>query len=88
MADQMDHDYSTWFLAGCRNVLASQSCLLAEGEQADVFEDAEKIMDCALDRVRRRFLLKVSLLRREFLAGGASSVKRAFSKLGWLGVQQ
>ncbi|KAK0216688.1 hypothetical protein EDD85DRAFT_433692 [Armillaria nabsnona] len=70
VADQMDHDYSTWFLALCRGVLASQRRLLAEREQVDVFEDAKKIVDCAVDGVWNRFFLKVFTLRKYFLAVG------------------
>lgn len=35
-----------------------------------MFEDAQKIMDCALHRFWKHFLLKVFILRREFLAEG------------------
>ncbi|KAK0482777.1 hypothetical protein IW261DRAFT_1606573 [Armillaria novae-zelandiae] len=55
VANQADHDYSKKFLA----VL-----------QADAGESMKQILDCILDRVWKRFLRKVAILKREFLAEG------------------
>lgn len=65
------YDNSTALLTVCHNVFVSQSHVLAEGGQVVVFKDTKKIMDCALDRVWKCFLLKVSILRREFLIEGS-----------------
>ncbi len=66
----MDLDYSARCLAVCSDAFVSQSCVLTEGGQVDVFENVKTIMDSALHRFWKYFLLKVSILRREFLVEG------------------
>ncbi|PBK72958.1 hypothetical protein ARMSODRAFT_1015780 [Armillaria solidipes] len=70
VADQTDHEYSDQFLAVCREIFDSQNHLLATGQQADVFQDTRKVMDCIVDRAWKRFLRKIAMLRTRFLAKG------------------
>ncbi len=90
MADQIDHDYSTWFLAGCRDVLTSQSHLLAEGEQADVFEDAEKIYGLRTGSHLEGVSFSKFLYSEENSSpgGGLRASREPSPKLGWLGIQR
>ncbi len=64
----MDHDYSTRFLVIRHDVSVSQSLVLAEGGRVDVFGDAKKIIDCVVERIWKRVILKVYILGRYFLA--------------------
>ncbi len=88
MADQMDHDYSTWFLAVSCDILASQNRSLAKGEQVDVFEDAKKIIDCTVDCLWNHFLLNFFTLRRYFpVEGGFEDLECLLQAwLAWLTV--
>ncbi|KAK0481198.1 hypothetical protein EDD18DRAFT_1113052 [Armillaria luteobubalina] len=70
VADKADHDYSEQFLAVCRDIFVSQGHVLAAGKQVqheDVADGVHKIMDCIIDRVWKRFLRKVAVLKRVFL---------------------
>ncbi|KAK0481200.1 hypothetical protein EDD18DRAFT_797251 [Armillaria luteobubalina] len=73
VADKEDHIYSEQFLAVCHEVFVSQGRVLSEGRQihhVDVAEGATKIMDCIVDRVWKRFLRKVAVLKAQFLVLG------------------
>ncbi|KAK0467972.1 uncharacterized protein EV420DRAFT_1502154 [Desarmillaria tabescens] len=70
VADETDHEYSDQFLAVFHEIFDAQKYLLAAGQQVVAYQDAIKVMNCIVDRVWKRFLKKIAVLRERFLANG------------------